>query len=46
MAGVSTDYTEILILKQLSNSWRFAFFLPAVTLPQITLLAVLLNKFG
>ena len=46
MAGVSTDYTEILILKQLSNSWRFAFFLPIVTLPQITLLALLLNKFS
>jgi hypothetical protein len=46
MAGVSTDYTELLILKQLSNSWRFAFILPAVTLPQITLLAVLLNKFA
>ncbi len=46
MAGVSTDYTEILILRQLSNSWRFAFFLPVVTLPQITLLAVFLNKLG
>lgn len=46
MAGVSTDYTEMLILKQMSDSWRFAFFLPIVTLPQIILLALLLNYFG
>lgn len=44
MAGVSTDYTEILALKEATKSWKIAFFLPLVTLPQIILLGLLLNK--
>ncbi len=43
MAGVSTDYTEIMVLKDATKSWKIALFLPLVTLPQIILLAVLLN---
>ena len=43
MAGVSTDYTEILVLRGLAGSWRFAFMLPLVTLPQIIILGLLLN---
>ena len=43
MAGVSTDYTEIMVLKETTNSWKIPLFLPLVTLPQILLLAVLLN---
>ena len=44
MAGVSTDYTEILALKETTRSWKVAFFLPIVTLPQVVLIALLLNS--
>ncbi|NIT57756.1 MAG: ATPase, partial [Aliifodinibius sp.] len=43
MAGVSTDYTEIMILKEVTRYWKIALFLPLVTLPQIILLGYLLN---
>ena len=46
MAGVSTDYTEIMSLKGTTNSWKIAFFLPLLTLPQILLLGYLLNQFS
>jgi hypothetical protein len=44
MGGVSTDYTEILSLKETTKSWKIAFFLPLVTLPQVILVALLLNS--
>ncbi len=43
MAGVSTDYTEIMVLKDTTKSWKIALFLPLVTLPQIVALGYLLN---
>lgn len=43
MAGVSTDYTEIMILKETMKSWKIALFLPLVTLPQIFTVAFLIN---
>ena len=43
MGGVSTDYTEILALKDTTKSWKTAFFLPLITLPQIIILALMLN---
>jgi uncharacterized membrane protein YraQ (UPF0718 family) len=43
MAGVSTDYTEIMVLKERTKSWKLALFLPLVTLPQIIILAIILN---
>lgn len=46
MGGVSTDYTEIMALKETTRSWRIALFLPLVTLPQIILLAVVMNLAG
>lgn len=46
MGGVSTDYTEIMAIKDTTKSWRIAFFLPLITLPQIILVAVLLNHFA
>ena len=45
MAGVSTDYTEVMSLKDTTKSWKIALFLPLVTLPQILLLGYLLNMF-
>ncbi len=44
MAGVATDYTEILSLRETTRSWKIALFLPLVTVPQIVLLGWLLNR--
>ena len=43
MTGVSTDYTEIMILKDTTKSWKLALFLPLVTLPQVIAIALLIN---
>lgn len=43
MAGVSTDYTEIMVMKDTTGSWKIALFLPLITLPQIITLGFLLN---
>ncbi|MCK6417969.1 MAG: permease [Alphaproteobacteria bacterium] len=43
MAGVATDYTEILVLRDATKSWKVALALPLVTVPQIILLALLMN---
>lgn len=43
MAGVSTDYTEMMVIKDTTKSWKVALFLPLVTLPQILVLGYLLN---
>ena len=43
MAGVSTDYTEIMALRETTRSWKVAFFLPLVTIPQILFIGILLN---
>ncbi len=46
MTGVSTDYTEIMILKDTTKSWKFALFLPLVTVPQVLLIGWILNMVG
>jgi uncharacterized protein len=43
MAGASTDYTEIMVMKDTTRSWKIALFLPLVTVPQIVALGFLLN---
>lgn len=43
MAGAATDYTEIMGLKEATKSWKIAFFLPLVTVPQILILGYLIN---
>lgn len=43
MAGVSTDYTEIMVLREATKSWKVALFLPLITLPQIILIGLLIN---
>lgn len=45
MAGVSTDYTEILVLREFTKSWRIALSLPLITVPQILILGYLMNVF-
>ena len=46
MAGVATDYTEIMVLKDTTKSWKFALFLPLITVPQILVVAVIMHMFG
>ena len=46
MTGVSTDYTEVMVLKDTTRSWKTALFLPLVTVPQVVVLAWLLNRFA
>lgn len=46
MTGVSTDYTEIMVLREATKSWKIALFLPLVTLPQVIACAVVINMVG
>jgi uncharacterized membrane protein YraQ (UPF0718 family) len=43
MTGVSTDYTEVMVLKDTTKSWKIALFLPLVTVPQVVVIAIVLN---
>ena len=43
MAGAATDYTEIMALKDTTQSWKIALFLPLVTVPQVMLIGWLMN---
>lgn len=43
MAGASTDYTEIMAMKDTTKSWRIALCLPLLTVPQVLLIGWLLN---
>lgn len=45
MAGVSTDYTEIMSIRDTMQSWKIALFLPLVTLPQVLVIGFVLNQF-
>ncbi|MDZ7685239.1 MAG: permease [Gammaproteobacteria bacterium] len=45
MTGVSTDYTEIMILRETTGSWKIPLFLPLLTVPQVLLIAWLMNQF-
>ncbi|MBV1877875.1 MAG: permease [Pseudomonadales bacterium] len=46
MAGIATDYTEIVVLRDLTKSWKIALFLPLVCVPQVLVLGWLLNQFA
>lgn len=43
MAGVATDYTEILSIRETTRSWKVALFLPLITVPQVIVIGWLLN---
>ncbi len=45
MAGVATDYTEIMALREVTRSWKIALFLPLLTVPQVLLLGWIINSF-
>ena len=44
MAGVATDYTEVMVIKDTTKSWKIALFLPLITLPQVLVIGWLLNQ--
>jgi len=44
MAGVATDYTEILALRETTRSWKATLALPLITVPQVLLIGWLLNR--
>ncbi|WP_374973174.1 permease [Spongiibacter marinus] len=46
MTGASTDYTEIMVMKERTASWKAALFLPLLTVPQIVLVALVMNAGG
>ncbi len=46
MAGVSTDYTEIMILREATKKWSIAFSLPLITVPQVLFIGWILNVMG
>lgn len=46
MAGVATDYTEVMVIRDTTRSWKIALFLPLLTLPQVLLVGWLLNQLG
>ncbi len=45
MAGVATDYTEILVIREFTKSWKTALSLPLLTVPQILLIGWAMNGF-
>ena len=44
MAGAATDYTEIMVLRETTRSWKATLALPLITVPQVLLVAWLLNR--
>lgn len=45
MAGVATDYTEIMVLRETTKSWKISLFLPLLTVPQVLVIGYILNQF-
>ena len=45
MTGVATDYTEVMVIKDSMKSWKIALFLPLLTVPQVIVVALILNNF-
>ncbi len=43
MTGVATDYTEIMAIKETTGSWKISLFLPLITVPQVVLMAWMMN---
>jgi uncharacterized membrane protein YraQ (UPF0718 family) len=43
MAGVATDYTEIMVMRDATKSWKIALFLPLITVPQVLVLGYIMN---
>ena len=46
MAGVATDYTEVLVLKEVTGRLKAALLLPLLTVPQVIAIGLVLNGSG
>lgn len=46
MAGVATDYTEVMVVKDTTKSWKIALLLPLLTVPQVLAIGWLMNNLG
>lgn len=46
MAGVATDYTEIMVIREATKSWKIALFLPLLTVPQVLVIGYIMNQFS
>lgn len=46
MAGIATDYTEMMVIRDMTKSWKIALFLPLITVPQILVIGLILNQLG
>ena len=46
MAGVATDYTEVLVLKEVTGRLKAALLLPLLTVPQVIAIGLILNGSG
>ena len=46
MAGIATDYTEVMVIRDLTKSWKVALFLPLISVPQILVIGLILNQLG
>ncbi|WP_156509203.1 permease, partial [Oleiphilus sp. HI0132] len=44
MTGVATDYTEVMVIKDTMKSWKTALYLPLLTVPQVIVVAMILNS--
>ncbi|GHG03282.1 permease [Thalassotalea marina] len=44
MAGASTDYTEVMVIKDTMKSWKIALYLPLITVPQVLVIGWLINQ--
>jgi len=43
MTGVATDYTEIMVIRDTTRSWKLALFLPLITVPQVLVISWVMN---
>ncbi len=43
MAGVATDYTEFMAIREFTGSWKIALAIPLITVPQVLLIGFLMN---
>ncbi|MBI1300754.1 MAG: ATPase [Alphaproteobacteria bacterium] len=43
MAGVATDYTELMAVREFTKSWVLAFAIPLITVPQVLLIGWIMN---
>ncbi|MDH3641626.1 MAG: permease [Gammaproteobacteria bacterium] len=44
LAGVASDYTEVMVLRETTSSTRIALLLPLITIPQVLVIGWILNN--